>query len=192
MKKIIFITLICTLLSLPVYSQSDDERAKGFHVGFVAGGGFAINDGALSRPTPLSFNLELGYDFGNALDVITRVGYSPLIGAGGTVTIGGVAVTPPSTIHLLNFDVGIRFVPFQAKISPYFVTLLGVYNSRSNAQGTLAFKSQTGFHTVAGFGVQFRAGKHHTFGLEMDTHFFLNDVRNISTLVFSGAYRVTF
>lgn len=192
MKKIFFIIFLIVFMSHVSFAMAQDEDHAGFHVGFAAGGGIAVNDGALQSPAQLSLNLEVGYDFGNQLDIIGRFGYSPLIGTDDTVTVAGVPVTPPNTIHILNFDFGIRVIPFSARFSPYFIVLLGIYNSRSNAQGDLVFNSQTGFHNVSGLGVQYRAGNHHTFGFEIDTHFFINKANNVTSLVFSGSYRYTF
>lgn len=188
-KVVVFFLLILFPITL---LAGDGEDYSGFHIGTVSGGGFAVYDGLMNRPAHLSFNIEVGYDFGNQIDVIGRFGYSPLIGTDDTVTINGVAVTPPNMIHIFNFGVGVRFIPISARFSPYFFTVLGAYNSRSNAAGSRVFASQTGFHNVDGFGLQFHATKHHLVGFETGTHIFINDQTNLTTIDFSVVYRYTF
>ena len=191
MRRFYLLMLILFVSPSSLFAEEAEEY-KGFHLGVATGAGFSVQDGLMNNPTHLSFNLEVGYDFGTQIDVFGRFGYSPLIGTDDTVTIAGTAVTPPSMIHIINFDFGIRFVPISAKFSPYIFTLLGAYNSRSNAAGDMVFNSQTGFHNVDGFGIQYHINRHHLVGFEVATHFFLNDATNLTTIDFSAVYRYTF
>lgn len=186
----LLLSLVGTAIAKEKVKKEVDDYS-GFHIGTVSGGGFAISGGDLGHPAHANFNLELGYDFDNQLDLVARIGYGLFFSGNTTSTASGV-VTLPHLFKVINTDFGIRYVPFSAKFSPYFVQLLGAYTSSSDSQGEQVFESQTGFHEVSGIGLQYRTGKHHLIGLEMATQFFLNDVSNVTTLDFSLVYRFTF
>ncbi|MDO8520161.1 MAG: outer membrane beta-barrel protein [Deltaproteobacteria bacterium] len=173
-KKLFFLFLL--LAATPLYA----EDGQGFHVGTVSGAGFAIQDGNLSGETPLSLLLELGYNFGNQLDVIGRGGYSPLLWGD----------TPD--IQIYTYGIGIRYIFLPSSFSPYAVTLLGAYTSSSNTSGDAFFKSQTGFHNADALGIEYRFANHHSVGMEFGTQIFLNDRVNLVTTIFAAAYRFTF
>lgn len=156
------------------------EDGVGFHVGAMGGAGFILQNGNISGATPLSLNLELGYNFGNQLDVIVRGGYSPLLWG----------QTPNITIY--TYSIGVRYLFLPSRFTPYAATLLGAYTSSSNTAGDAVFKSSTGFHNEDILGFEYRITDHHSAGIEVGTQIFLNDRVNLVTSVFSAAYRFTF